>query len=184
MEKNPRGSGVRAMAYVLDDRTELLNFREEAQGCLQLAQAEIVNEVRTVLMGMAIGWLELAQEGPRPLVTLSPPMTVEDEQCEFLSGARDYYTLIAEAIAALDPCTSDARRRLYERARTALLAELRRADPSDIMAAQMLLELAIGEVEAEAQRDQHSRRTINARSTPSPPIQPARGLKRYQTTQT
>jgi len=53
------------MADALDVRTEELNFREEARGCLHLAEAETINEVRTILMGMAIGWLKLAQEGPR-----------------------------------------------------------------------------------------------------------------------
>jgi hypothetical protein len=77
--------------------------------------------------------------------------------------------MIAKAVAALHPNTGDARRRLYERARTALLTELRSADPSDIMAAQMLLELAIGEVEADAQRDQRARQTMDAPSTAWPP---------------
>jgi hypothetical protein len=163
------------MADALDVRTEELNFREEARGCLHLAEAETINEVRTILMGMAIGWLKLAQEGPRPLVNLSPPVTVEEEHSEmFLPRAGDYYTLMAEAIAALDPNSSDARRRLYERARAVLLTELRSADPSDIMAAQMLLELAIGEIEADTQCDQHSRRTINAPSMASPCTYPAR----------
>jgi hypothetical protein len=84
------------------------------------------------------------------------------------SGMSDYYTMMAKAVGALDPNTGDARLLLYERARAALVAELRGADPaldpSDIMAAQMLLELAIGEVEADAQRDQHSRQTIDAPS--------------------
>jgi hypothetical protein len=134
------------MSDVLDSQAEVLNFREEARACLQLARAERLNEVRIILVGMAIGWLKLAHDGPRPLVKLNAPMTVEED---------DYYTLMAQAIAALDPNTGDARRRLYERARAALLTELRSADPSDIMAAQMLLELAIGEVEAGAQGDQY-----------------------------
>jgi hypothetical protein len=148
------------MSDVLDGQAEVLNFREEARACLQLARAEALNEVRTILTGMAIGWLKFAHDGPQPLVKLSAPMTVEED---------DYYTLMAQAIAALDPNTGDARRRLYERARAALLTELRNADPSDIMAAQMLLELAIGEVEAGAQRDQYC-----APSTASPPTVPAR----------
>ena len=152
------------MADAFDVQTDVLNFREEARGCLHLAQVETINEVRAVLMGMAIGWLKLAQEGPRPLVSLSPPVTVEEAPPEtFLPRAGDYYTLMAEAIAALDPNTSDARRRLYERARAVLLTELRSADPSDIMAAQMLLELAIGEVEADAQGDQ----TASPRTNPA-----------------
>jgi hypothetical protein len=165
-------------------QAEVLNFRKEARGCLQLAQAETLHEVRTVLMGMAIGWLKLADESPRPLFNLSPPMIVEEERsvendvsgvagCSaFVPGTGDYYTIMAKAAGALDPNTSDARSRLYERARAALLTELRRASPaldrSDIMAAQMLLELAIGEVEADAQRDQHSRQTIDAPSVTWP----------------
>jgi len=89
---------------------------------------------------------------------------------------------MAKAVGALDPNTGDARSRLYERARAALLTELRSAYPaldlSDIMAAQMLLELGIGEVEADAQRDQHSRQTIDDPSTASPRgTKPAREQK-------
>jgi hypothetical protein len=76
---------------------------------------------------------------------------------------------MAKAVGALHPNTGDARRRLYERARTALFTELRRADPSDIMAAQMLLELAIGEVEADAQRDERARQAMDAPSMTWPP---------------
>ena len=68
------------MTDVSGIQAEVLNFREEARGCLQLAQAETLHEVRTVLMGMAIGWLKLADESPRPLVNLSPPMIVEEER--------------------------------------------------------------------------------------------------------
>ena len=48
------------MAYALDVRADVLNFREEAKGCFLLAQAETDREVRTILMGMAVGWLRLA----------------------------------------------------------------------------------------------------------------------------
>ena len=41
---------------------DMLDFREEAKGCLHLAEAETNPEVRTVLMGMALGWLTLACE--------------------------------------------------------------------------------------------------------------------------
>ena len=37
----------------------------------------------------------------------------------------DYYPLIARAVAGLEKNTGDARRALYERARTALVAQLR-----------------------------------------------------------
>jgi hypothetical protein len=36
------------------------NFREEAQRCLHLASAEPEGELRTILEGMARGWLEMA----------------------------------------------------------------------------------------------------------------------------
>jgi hypothetical protein len=36
-----------AMADLLDVQAEVLNFREEARGCLHLAQAEGLPEVRT-----------------------------------------------------------------------------------------------------------------------------------------
>jgi hypothetical protein len=41
---------------------DVLDFRQEAKGCLHLAEAEENPEVRTVLMGMALGWLTLAYE--------------------------------------------------------------------------------------------------------------------------
>ena len=42
----------------------------------------------------------------------------------------DYYPLIARAIAALDPnAPGESRRALYERARTALIAQLRSVQP-------------------------------------------------------
>jgi hypothetical protein len=176
------------MTDVSDVRAEVLNFREEARGCLQLAQAEAIPEVRTVLVGMAIGWLKLANGNPRP--TFCPSLTddrddrdEEERRFEAFSGVRgcstsvpgmsDYYTMMAKAVGALDPNTGDARLPLYERARAALVAELRGADPaldpSDIMAAQMLLELAIGEVEADAQRDQRALQTMDAPSMAWPP---------------
>jgi hypothetical protein len=172
-----------AVTDVLDVGAEVLNFREEARGCLQLAQAERLREVLTVLMGMAIGWLKLARGNPRSTFSLSltDDRNERDEErwfealsgvagCStFVPGMGDYYTMMAKAVGALHPNTGDARWRLYERARAALLTELRSADPSDIMAAQMLLELAIGHVEADTQRDQRARQTMDAPSTAWPP---------------
>jgi hypothetical protein len=170
---------------VSDVRSGVLNFREEARGCLQLAQAETLHEVRTVLMGMALGWLKLGNGNPGPTINLNlTGDRDEEERCAeaflgigecstFVPRMGDYYTIMAKAVGALDPNTGRARRVLYERARAALLAELRGADPaldpSDIMAAQMLLELAIGEVEADAQRDQRALQTMDAPSTARPP---------------
>ena len=44
---------------------DVLDFREEARGCLQLAQAERHPEVRTILMGMVLGWLTLENQKTR-----------------------------------------------------------------------------------------------------------------------
>jgi hypothetical protein len=66
----------------------------------------------------------------------------------------DYYTILVKAVCSLDPNTPAARRRVYDRARSALLAEMQKACPpivrSEIMVAQMGLDTAIGQVEAEA----------------------------------
>jgi hypothetical protein len=48
------------MTDVMDLPTGVVSFRDEARGCLRLAKAEPHDEVRTVLMGMALGWLKLA----------------------------------------------------------------------------------------------------------------------------
>jgi hypothetical protein len=76
-------------------------------------------------------------------VTAAKPMT-------------DYYPLIAKAIAGLEKNTGDQRRALYERARTALVAQLRGLDPplteSEITRERLALEESIRKVEAEAAR--------------------------------
>jgi hypothetical protein len=73
----------------------------------------------------------------------------------------DYYSIIAKAVATLDPNTGEARRRIYERARGALNGETRSAglalNKSDIVSAQMSLEEAIARVEIEALRAEDTR---------------------------
>src|SRR5262249_34738491 len=65
----------------------------------------------------------------------------------------DYHPLIARAVEGLGINTADARRTLYERARAALVAQLRGLDPplseADITRERLALEDAIGKVEAE-----------------------------------
>jgi hypothetical protein len=51
--------GVSAMAGVIE-LSAAPNFREEARQCLYLASAEPVGELRTILEGMARGWLMMA----------------------------------------------------------------------------------------------------------------------------
>ncbi|QWG22538.1 hypothetical protein KMZ93_21640 [Bradyrhizobium sediminis] len=67
----------------------------------------------------------------------------------------DYYPLIARAIAGLDPSApGESRRALYERARTALIAQLRSVQPplseSEITRERLSLEEAVRKVESEA----------------------------------
>src|SRR5262247_2238606 len=68
----------------------------------------------------------------------------------------DYYPLISRAVAGLEKNSGEARRALYERARAALLAQLRGVTPaleeSDITRERLALEESIRKVEAEAAR--------------------------------
>src|ERR1022692_4081769 len=66
----------------------------------------------------------------------------------------DYHPLIARAVNGLDKNTGENRRALYERARTALVNQLRSVEPalneSDITRERLALEESIRKVEAEA----------------------------------
>jgi hypothetical protein len=93
----------------------------------------------------------------------------------------DYYSIIAKAVAALDPNTGEARRRIYERARGALSGETRSAglplNKSDIVSAQMSLEEAIARVEIEALRAEETRAAPQRAPRPmAPPARDGRGL--------
>jgi hypothetical protein len=47
------------MTEVANVPVKLVDFREEARGCVQLAKVEKHEAVRTVLLGMALGYLRL-----------------------------------------------------------------------------------------------------------------------------
>jgi hypothetical protein len=68
----------------------------------------------------------------------------------------DYYPLISRAVGALEKNTGDNRRAIYDRARAALLAQLRGVTPpldeSDITRERLALEESIRKVEAESAR--------------------------------
>jgi hypothetical protein len=80
----------------------------------------------------------------------------------------DYYPLIARAIAGLDPSApGESRRALYERARAALIAQLRSVQPplseSEITRERLSLEEAVRKVESEAaQRARDATRPADA----------------------
>src|SRR5689334_13000947 len=83
----------------------------------------------------------------------------------------DYYPLIARAISGLDPSApGESRRALYERARAALIQQLRSVDPplseSEITRERLSLEEAVRKVESEAAQ--------RARDASRPPATPPR----------
>src|SRR5689334_17356377 len=96
----------------------------------------------------------------------------------------DYHPLIARAVAGLDKNSGENRRVLYERARLALVAQLRGVvpalDESEITRERLSLEEAIRKVEAEAARQAREaarppalpRRTEPPRREESPPPPP------------
>ena len=90
----------------------------------------------------------------------------------------DYHPLIARAVEGLDRSTGEARRALYERARNALVAQLRSNQPAlseaDITKERLALEEAIRKVEAEAARKSRNESRAEQRADPraAPPPAP------------
>src|SRR5271169_2446675 len=82
----------------------------------------------------------------------------------------DYHPLIARAVEGLGTSSGEARRALYERARAALVSQLRSIDPplseADITRERLALEDAIRKVEAETVR--------RSRTEPRPAAPPLR----------
>jgi hypothetical protein len=96
----------------------------------------------------------------------------------------DYYPLIARAIAGLDPnAPGESRRALYERARAALIAQLRSVDPplseSEITRERLSLEEAVRKVESEAaQRARDASRAGGGGASPGAPPRAGDALRR------
>ena len=82
----------------------------------------------------------------------------------------DYHPLIARAVDGLAKNSGEARRALYERARAALVAQLRTVEPplseSDITKERLALEEAIRKVESEAARKALAEPRASVRSEP------------------
>src|SRR5437763_808288 len=103
----------------------------------------------------------------------------------------DYHPLIARAVEGLANNTAEARRTLYERARAALVAQLRGIDPplseAEITRERLALEDSIRKVEADAVRKARSEprpaapRSIHATNRPyggaAPIASPAAGAR-------
>ena len=95
-----------------------------------------------------------------------------DEAAEPSLVMADYYSILTNAINALDPNTGMARQQLYQRARFAMISELETVYPpfrrSEIATAEIALESAIEKAEVEAVRRSLTR---TANSDQEPPIQ-------------
>src|SRR5580700_8006806 len=90
----------------------------------------------------------------------------------------DYQPLIARAIEGLGKSTGEARRTLYERARSALVTQLRSVEPalseSEITRERLSLEEAIRKVEADAARKARMEARTEPRFEPRPLKSPSR----------
>src|ERR1700675_4960330 len=90
----------------------------------------------------------------------------------------DYQPLIARAIEGLGKSTGEARRTLYERARSALVTQLRSVEPalseSEITRERLSLEEAIRKVEADAARKSRMEARTEPRFEPRPLRPPSR----------
>src|SRR5580693_2622629 len=86
----------------------------------------------------------------------------------------DYHPLIARAVEGLGTSSGEARRALYERARAALVSQLRSIDPplseADITRERLALEDAIRKVESETMRK--ARSEPRPAPPPRPPVPP------------
>src|SRR6187397_1007125 len=96
----------------------------------------------------------------------------------------DYHPLIARAVAGLDKNTGENRRALYERARLALVAQLRGVAPaleeSEITRERLSLEEAIRKVEAEAARQARETARPNVIKRPDTAKEPPREAPRRE----
>ncbi|HKA77494.1 MAG TPA: hypothetical protein VKD19_10340 [Pseudolabrys sp.] len=94
----------------------------------------------------------------------------------------DYYPLISRAVSGLDKNTGENRRALYDRARAALVSQLRGVEPAldetDITRERLALEEAIRKVEAEAAK----RRADIPEAEPPEPSLRDRGLRDFRET--
>ena len=128
-----------------------------------LRQAQTLGEPGAVLVTARVqqqvaGLFVAHERGSRQLKGVPEAVTlygiVEASGCGNLRT--DYHQLIAKAVEGLDRSTREARRALYERARKALVAQMRSAQPAllkpNIVKERLALEDAIRKVEAEAAR--------------------------------
>src|SRR4051812_24087561 len=92
----------------------------------------------------------------------------------------DYYPLISRAVAGLEKNSGENRRALYERARKALVEQLRGVTPAlsetDITRERLALEEAVRKVETESARQMRHAPPVIERK-PAPSSVPARSVE-------
>ena len=69
------------MSDVLDVAAEIVDFREEARGWVQLAKTEKHEAVRTVLLGMALGFIRLSDRA-----NSADPIKIQPDDVHPLNG--------------------------------------------------------------------------------------------------
>jgi class 3 adenylate cyclase len=128
-----------------------------------LRQAQTLGEPGAVLVTARVqqqvaGLFVVHERGSRQLKGVPEAVTLYGIVEASGSGnlRTDYHQLIAKAVEGLDRSTREARRVLYERARKALVAQMRSAQSAlskpDIVKERLALEEAIRKIEAEAAR--------------------------------
>ena len=60
------------MTEVLNVPAKVVDFRQEARGCVQLAKTEKHEAVRTVLLGKALGYLRLSDRAKSATIQVQP----------------------------------------------------------------------------------------------------------------
>jgi SAM domain (Sterile alpha motif) len=162
------------LGVLLGDRRRLLRAIAALDGASAAASslAPVLSPVTSALISAVAAFptsstAEVSGEPPGPLVTeergslelKSVPPAVRANGIVPARGnghSMTYHRLITRAVDELDRNTGEARRALYERARNALLAQLRSNKPvlvlADIIRERRALEEAIGQVEADAAR--------------------------------
>jgi class 3 adenylate cyclase len=154
-----------AAYIVIDSGPEVIDAVGEIVGDTPniLRQAQTLGEPGAVLVTARVqqqvaGLFVAHERGSRQLKGVPEAVTLYGIVEASGSGnlRTDYHQLIAKAVEGLDRSTREARRALYERARKALVAQMRSAQPAllkpNIVKERLALEDAIRKVEAEAAR--------------------------------
>lgn len=157
-ELNRRGDGKPALAarIVIESGPTVINRGGDSSAELSdvATRPQAVAEPNALTIATQQRQISAPEEPDRRTSKDSP----EVARSWALSDGRllSYYQLIARAVDGLDKNTGEARRALYERARNALVAQLRSNQPvlvlADITRERLALEEAIRKVEAEAAR--------------------------------